>query len=229
MKKQGLTAAVLTSMVLATVPAFAAEDSTRLFKDWHYGQHVDEFPRSQGYYDCSGDLGVFALCHDGVTFLEYPFQGQLFFGDDNRLTHATVVADYSDDLYVTIVGALTRSFAIVSAEGPYETLDIIEQAKAGTFSSEKGMQAALVAFEAEQHRQGYFGMTLMEQEGVQEAKQDIQNAQELMMNAPEGVRVTEIAVYEDDWGPLVETSFYLPERQLGRAMEKAQDAPVEDF
>jgi hypothetical protein len=54
--KQRTTAVTLAIAALINAPAaVAADDDTRLFKDWSYGQHIDEFTRSQGYYDCSGD------------------------------------------------------------------------------------------------------------------------------------------------------------------------------
>ncbi len=46
---------------LIVLPAtVVADDDTRLFKDWHYVQHKDEFPRSQGYYDFTGDARLIA-------------------------------------------------------------------------------------------------------------------------------------------------------------------------
>ncbi|CAM3967002.1 hypothetical protein VRRI112168_08190 [Vreelandella rituensis] len=45
MKHQWITAAALASVALFITPAVvAAEDDTRLFKHWHYGQHIDDFP-----------------------------------------------------------------------------------------------------------------------------------------------------------------------------------------
>lgn len=229
--KQTITVAAFASAAFIISPvAFAAEDSTRLFKDWHYGQHIDEFPRSQGYYDCSGDLGVLALCHDGVEFLQREFQGQLMFADDNTLVSTTIVADYSDDLYATMIGALAHDFGMIFAEGPTDSLDLVYELHQGTYADEASLELALNSFEAEQLRNGYFGMTLVEKRAQERLFADSRNADEMLMNLKPSVRTIDVFAYEDDyWGPTLEAAFHLPGRQLSRVRDKVQQAPVEDF
>jgi hypothetical protein len=150
------------------------------------------------------------------------------FGDDNRLVHVSVVTEFSEDLYATVIGALVRSFALVDAEGPKETFDVIEHAQQGTFSDEQSLQVALNEFEANQLRQGYFGMVMIEQDGLA-SMQSATSVQDLLLVLPEDVRAADVYVYEDEWGPLVEAAFYLPGRQRDRAFDKATQAPIEDF
>jgi hypothetical protein len=229
--KQSITVAALASATFIITPvAFAAENSTRLFKDWHYGQHIDEFPRSQGYYDCSGDFGALALCHDGVQFLQRVFQGQLMFAEDNTLVSTTIVADYSDDLYATLIGALARDFGMIFAEGPNDSLDLVYELQQGTFADEASLALALNSFEAEQLRSGYFGMTLVEQSAQEQLFADSRNADEMLMNLEPSVRAIDVIAYEDDyWGPTLQAAFHLPGRQLSRLRDKLQQAPAEDF
>lgn len=228
MGKPWIAVAALGAGLLVSTWA-AAEQGTRLFKDWHYGQHIDQFPRSQGYYDCSDDLGAWALCHDGVAFLERQFQGQLFFADDGTLVSAALLADYSDDLYASVVGALVRNFALVYAEGPAGTFDMVQHIHEGTFSDERSLQLALSEFETEQLRHGYIGMTMVDQAGLGRIRESA-SVEELLLDLSPGVRASDVYVYEDDyWGPTLETTFYLPARQLNRFQEKAEQAPVEDF
>lgn len=228
MKQLWLTAAAIAGAAFITPPVAVADDGTRLFQDWHYGQHIDEFPRSQGYYDCSGDLGVLALCHDNIAFLQYQFHGQLLFADDNTLIRTNILADYSDDLYATVVGALVRSFALAFAEGPNDTFDMVEHVQQGTFDDEHSLSIALTEFESDQLRQGYFGMVMIEQDGLA-SMQGATSVQDLLLDLPEDVRAADVYVYEDEWGPLVEAAFYLPGRQRDRVFDKATQAPIEDF
>lgn len=228
MKQLWLTATTIAGAALIAAPAVVADNSTRLFQDWHYGQHIDEFSRSQGYYDCTGDLGVLALCHDNVVFLQYQFHGQLLFADDNTLVRTNILADYSDDMYATVVGALARNFALAFAEGPNDTFDMVEHVQQGTFSDERSLSLALNEFEADQLRQGYFGMVMIEQDGLTDM-QGASSVQDLLLDMPGDVRAADVYVYEDEWGPLVEAAFYLPGRQRDRVMNKATQAPIEDF
>lgn len=168
------------AMSLMTTPALVADTGARLFQDWHYGQHIDEFPRSQGYYDCTSDLGEYALCHDDITFLQRSFQGQLMFNDDDTLMYTSVVADYSDDLYATLIGALVRSFGLVFAEGNTDTFDMVAHARNGTYQDEASLLSDIAAFEREQLRSGYFGASLVEQEYL-DSMRDYSDAEEFLV------------------------------------------------
>lgn len=227
--KYWITTAALASASLIAVPIAVANDDTRLFQDWHYGQHIDEFPRSQGYYDCTSDLGEYALCHDDITFLQRSFQGQLMFNDDDTLMYTSVVADYSDDLYATLIGALVRSFGLVFAEGNTGTFDMVAHARNGTYQDEASLLSDIAAFEREQLRSGYFGASLVEQEYL-DSMRDYSDAEEFLVGMPSDARAVDVYVYEDEyWGPTLSASFFLPGQHLNRLKDKAGQAPIEDF
>lgn len=224
-----LVTGIVGAMSLMAAPVLLAETGARLFQDWHYGQHIDEFPRSQGYYDCTSDLGEYALCHDDITFLQRSFQGQLMFNDDDTLMYTSVVADYSDDMYATLIGALVRSFGLVFAEGSTGTFDLVAHARNGTYQDEASVLADIAAFEREQLRTGYFGMSLVEQEHL-DSMLGYSNAEEFLLSLPADVRAVDVYVYEDEyWGPTLSASFFLPGQQFGRFKDKAGQAPIEDF
>lgn len=228
--KQWAAAVVWISMSLIASPVLVADEDTQLFKDWHYGQHIDQFPRSQGYYDCTADLGVLALCNDNVTFLQHSFQGQLSFADDNTLVSTSIVTDYSDDLYATMIGALIRDFGMIYAEGPNDSLDLVYELHQGTFADEASFELALNSFEAEQLRNGYLVITLVEQDALEKLFANSSNADDMILKLQPGTRAIDMFVYEDDyWGATLEASFHLPGRMLSRLQEKVRQAPVEDF
>ncbi|SDN60555.1 hypothetical protein [Vreelandella arcis] len=228
--KQWITAAALTSMALTASPVVGADEDTQLFKEWHYGQHIDEFPRSLGYYDCTADLGVLALCNDNVTFLQHSFQGQLSFADDNTLVSTSIVTDYSNDLYATLIGALIRDFGLIFAEGPDDSLDLVYEIHQGSFTDEASLKRALNSFEGEQLRAGYLVMTLVEQSALDQLFADSRSADDILLKLQPGTRAIDVFAYEDDyWGPTLEASFHLPGRQLRRMEDKVRQAPVEDF
>tara|TARA_R110000850_G_scaffold276394_1_gene418361 strand:+ start:1210 stop:1899 length:690 start_codon:yes stop_codon:yes gene_type:complete len=228
--KQWITAGVLTSLALIASPIVDADESTQLFKDWHYGQHIDQFPRSQGYYDCTADLGVLALCNDNVTFLQHSFQGQLSFADDNTLVSTSIVTDYSDDLYATMIGALIRDFGMIYAEGLNDNLDLVYELHQGAFADEASFELALNSFEAEQLRNGYLVITLVEQDALEQLFANSSNADDMILKLQPGIRAIDMFVYEDDyWGPTLEAAFHLPGRMLSRMKDKVRQAPDEDF
>ncbi|RUR52010.1 hypothetical protein [Vreelandella populi] len=101
---------IVGAMSAMVSPMVVAEAGARLFQNWHYGQHIDEFPRSQGYYDCKADVGVLTLCHDDVLFLQSSFTGVFTFSNEGKLASITVATYFSDDLYIKLMGALTRNF-----------------------------------------------------------------------------------------------------------------------
>lgn len=226
---KNLFVGIVGAMSVMVSPMLVAEAGARLFQSWHYGQHIDEFPRGQGYYDCTADVGVLALCHDDITFLQRSFQGQLVFSDDNTLLYTSIVADYSDDLYATLLGGLVRSFGLVFAEGSNGTFDMVAHAQNGTYQDEASLMADLSAFEVEQLRMGYFGMSLVDQDYLDRISRH-STAGEFLGALPGEVRAVDVYVYDDEyWGLSVSASFYLPGQQLSRFQDKANQAPIEDF
>ncbi|BBI70533.2 hypothetical protein HAALTHF_05210n [Vreelandella aquamarina] len=69
------------------------------------------------------------------------------FNDDDTLMYTSVVADYSDDLYATLIGALVRSFGLVFAEGNTGTFDMVAHARNGTYQDEASLLSDIAAFE----------------------------------------------------------------------------------
>lgn len=151
------------------------------------------------------------------------------FNDNDTLMYTSVVADYSDDLYATLIGALVRSFGLVLAVGSAGTFDLVAHARNGTYHDEASLLSDIAAFEREQLRSGYFGMSLVEQEYL-DRMQDYSNVEEFLVGIPSGVRAVDVYVYEDEcWGLTLSASFFLPGQQFNRLKDKIGQAPVEDF
>jgi hypothetical protein len=209
-------------------PALLADTSARLFQDWYYGQHINEFPPSQGYYDCSDNDLVVSLCHDDITFLQRSFMSRFQFDEDGRLVTTMIASEYSQDLYVTLVGALSRNFAFIYLEGDSDSFDLVEHAQQDTFSDQTSMMAAVAEFEAEQLSTGYLGISFVEQ-GFLADSQSFSNTNELLLNMPTGVRAVDINIVEDEVEAFLAATFYLPGQQLKSVRQKAHEAPIEDF
>lgn len=146
------------------------------------------------------------------------------------LVSVSIVSDYSDDLYGTLVGTLVRNFGMIFSEGPSDTLDLVEKVRQGAYRDEEAFELAMSRFESEQMRQGHFGMTLVEVGAIERLLPESSNAQALLMKLEPGARAIEVVAYEDDlWGASLGASFYLPAQQIGRMEDQIRQAPVEDF
>lgn len=228
MKMKSLVRLLCFLMVALFSSQVVASDN-RLFKGWDYGDSIDSFPRSQGYYDCSADMGALALCKENVEFLSLNFFSVLYFNDDQTLGNVSLIADFTPDVYASVVGALSRDFSMVYMEGERDRFDFVKKLNSGEFDGSQQVTEMITRFESTQLTNGYLDIVYFEA-GFAKQWSSFSDYQGMLLGIPEDVRAAEVIVYYNDvWGPTIEVSFNLPGKSLQRAKQQVQSAPVEDF
>ncbi|PSJ23568.1 hypothetical protein CVH10_01510 [Halomonas sp. ND22Bw] len=190
---------------------------------------MDSFPRSEGFYDCSADMGSLALCKEQTSFLSYNFFASLYFNDDQELDTVSLTTDFTPDTYASIIGAISRDFSLAFMAGQASELDIVSQMKEGSIQTPQDMEQKVSQFEGTNLANGYLDLIYFENSYARQWE-DYSNFQNMLMETPEGVRMSELVIYYDEvYGPSMEVSFALPGKTFERLKDQAQNAPIEDF
>ena len=126
MSKKALAAVLAATGMLTGMQNAMGEDN--LFKKYAYDTPIAKYTEAAGYYDCSSEIGVTARCLDDVDFLDQKFIAALVFSGD-KLRLVSLFAPYERDLYGRAIGALTKTFTLVSLTDGKSVLDLVELAR----------------------------------------------------------------------------------------------------
>lgn len=208
---------------LFTASALAAEQP-KLFKSWTYGSPDSGYSEAEGFYDCSAEVGSPARCIEEVDFLGHSFGAILLF-NNQQLQSVALAADFSQDIYVKSVGALSKTFTMALMRGSNDQLDIIELARIR--GGKENFMAQLNNYETLNLQQGQLTYLYLEQPAA--ALMTRNNAVDATLNAPADVRSAELSVTDNDGEPLLLITFSLPRLALQSLKQALQRAPAEDF
>lgn len=211
-----LAASLFTGSALAEQP--------KLFKSWTYGSPASAYSETEGFYDCSAEVGYAARCIEEVDFLGHSFGAILSF-NNQQLESVVLATDFSQDIYVKSVGALSKTFSMALMRGSNDQLDIIELARAR--GGKEAFMARLNNYETLNLQQGQLTYFYLEQPAT--ALMTRRNAVDATVNAPADVRSAELSVTDNDGEPLLLINFSLPRLTLQNLKQALQKAPAEDF
>lgn len=201
----------------------AQEANIKLFKSYAFNAPIGDFLEADGYYDCSEEIEVTARCIDNVEFLGHTFTAILRF-DSNKLEAISLLADFDQNLYFRVIGALGETFNLCALQGATERLDLIELAK--SVKDKATYQSKLAAFESLNLKNGNLTYIFIEQT-IAELRSK-KNAVEAILSAPEGTRAVELVVTEDETVTALEVFFSLPKLAM-KNIKSAMEAPAEEF
>ncbi|MFJ3448283.1 hypothetical protein ACIPM0_08655 [Pseudomonas sichuanensis] len=220
MSKKALAAALGVMGMLTGMQNAMAEDN--LFKKYAYDTPIAKYTEAAGYYDCSTDIGATARCLDDVDFLDQKFTAALLFSGD-KLMMVSLFAPYDRDLFGRAIGALAKTFTLVSLADGKSVLDIIEFA--GKAKNKDEYTAKLTNYENVALAANELTYSFVE--GITPDK-GAANVHSLMKSAPANIRGADLIVSGEGDESSIIIKFSFPKLDENKLVQQAKK-PVESF
>lgn len=220
MSKKALAAALGVMGMLTGMQNAVAEDN--LFKKYAYDTPIAKYTEAAGYYDCSTDIGATARCLDDVDFLDQKFTAALIFSGD-KLIMVSLLAPYDRDLFGRAIGALAKTFTLVSLADGKSVLDIIEFA--GKAKNKDEYTAKLTNYENVALAANELTYSFVE--GITPDKRAA-NVHSLMKSAPANIRGADLIVSGEGDESSIIIKFSFPKLDENKLVQQAKK-PVESF
>lgn len=220
MSKRVLAAALAAMGMLTGMQSAVAADN--LFKKYAYDTPIAKYTEAAGYYDCSADIGATARCRDDVDFLDQKFTAALLFSGD-KLMLVSLFAPYDRDLFGRAIGALAKTFTLVSLADGKSMLDLVESARKAKNKDE--YTAKLTNYENVALAAN--NLTYSFVEGVA-PDSGAANIHSLMQSAPANVRGADLIVTGEGDESSIIIKFSFPKLDENKLVQQA-NKPVESF
>ncbi|AZL68169.1 MULTISPECIES: hypothetical protein [Pseudomonas] len=220
MSKKALAAALGVMGMLTGMQNAVAEDN--LFKKYAYDTPIAKYTEAAGYYDCSTEIGATARCLDDVDFLDQKFTAALLFSGD-KLMMVSLFAPYDRDLFGRAIGALAKTFTLVSLADGKSVLDIIEFA--GKAKNKDEYTAKLTNYENVALAANELTYSFVE--GLTPDKRAA-NVHSLMKSAPANIRGADLIVSGEGDESSIIIKFSFPKLDENKLVQQAKK-PVESF
>lgn len=219
MKKTAPTFLAGLTLLFASSHA-SAEDV--IFKSYVHDSPITSYTATQGYYDCSEDIGAKALCLDGVKFIDQDFTAVLVFSAE-KLISVSLVAGFDQALYAKAIGALTQSFTLVTLADSNSQLDLLDLANKS--ASRADYTTALANYESVGLNSGNLTYTFVEKNVTVKGYKSFVTA---LATAPDNARTAELMVASEGADNNVMIRFSLPKLEAKKIMSEV-NKPVEKF
>lgn len=220
MSKKFIVAAVMGMGILfSSLTALAAGN---LFKNYVYGTPLASYKTSNGYYDCSEDVGGVARCIDGIDFIGHKFTAALIFSG-SKLIMLSLISPYDSDLLATSVGTLAKTFKLSVLSDTKSQLDVIQATATARNRDELATQ--LTNYEGGAISSGTLTYTFYE--GVDKDKRYTSVSNQLAA-LPDNVRAAEIVITGEGPDAVLIIRFGFPKLETNKVLE-ASKKPIESF
>lgn len=120
-----IPALIIGVSALFSAPAAVAADI--LFQNYAYDAPYDSFKSVKGYYDCSEQMGIKALCLDNVEFVGHRFSAALTFISD-KLNMVSLISIFDKDLYAHTLNELGKTYRLSALSDASNQLDMFKLA-----------------------------------------------------------------------------------------------------
>lgn len=222
MSKKAIAAVLAVMGMLTGMQNAVGEDN--LFKKYAYDTPIAKYNQAAGYYDCSTEVGATARCLDDVDFLDQKFTAALVFSGD-KLMSVSLIAPFDRDLYGRAIGALAKTFTLVSLTDGKSVLDLVELASKAKNKDE--YTAKLSNYE--NAALGGDGLTYSFVEGLTLAKvKGATSVHNMMTSAPANTRGADLIISDDGDESRIIISFSFPKLDENKLVQQAKK-PVESF
>lgn len=222
MSKKVLAAALAAMGMFTGMQNAAGEDN--LFKKYAYDTPIAKYTKAAGYYDCSTDIGATARCLDDVDFLDQKFTAALVFSGD-QLTLVSLIAPYDRDLFGRAIGALSKTFTLVSLADGKSVLDLVELA--GKAKNKDEYTGTLTNYENVALTAN--DLTYSFVEGLTPAKaKGATNVHSLMNSAPDNTRGADLIISGEGDESTIIIKFSFPKLDENKLVQQLKK-PVESF
>lgn len=209
---------------LLLLPAATWATEAALFKSYKYGQPRSIYAQNANYYDCEDEFDSQSLCTEPVSFLGHEFLAMLMFSEQ-RLVNVMLIADYTDELYLDAVTALSKTFTPVAMQDDIERMDFLELIRQVSDHSE--FQAKVSAFESVALDNGQLSYIFLE--GKEEQVFKHKNTAAAVANLAAGTRSADLEIFYDEEGDYYLSINFSQPLLWESVIEKKLARDIEDF
>lgn len=209
-----LPALVLGVSALFGLPAAMAADT--LFQGYAYESPYANYTKAKGYYDCSEQMGIKALCLDNVEFIGHKFSAALTFIDD-KLNMVSLISIFDKALYEHAVDELGKSFSLSALSDASTQLDMFKLAAS---TSGPAYGAKVKAFEESAFKSGSLTYSYVDSVGVTaDKKKSYRDMDAFFADAPDNFRAVELLVIGQTAETPLLIRFSFPKLDANKALE----------
>lgn len=209
-----LAALAITSCLGLLTGIQSASAGVSLFKDYSYGDSINQYKPSAGYYDCSNSESK-ARCTDGFEFLGQTFTVVLFFWND-KLDKVALVSPYQQSLYQKVTDTLSKTFNIISMENEQSFIDMVTLRNT---ANQDDYVKKFMAFESAALEAGDLTYTYLEVPET-EGYADVAT---IMAAAPEDVRTAALRLIRDKDSSSLVVRFEVPNVNKTLAAQQSEE------
>jgi hypothetical protein len=183
-----------------------------LFKDYKFGQSIDEFKSSGEYQDCTDFFETPALCKEGVRFLDNDYSAGLIF-NNNQLQKVILYTEFSEEIYQVLPASLQKNnFQLVLLADDAERIDLLVSGKKET---QEKFWEMITVFENKMLSGNDGLIAFIETKDLKKEIQSYGSTAELLLDAPPPTREIDMRIITDEDGTrYISLSFILVKHEL---------------
>lgn len=195
-------------------PAAVASDI--LFPGYAYDSPYASYPQAKGYYDCTEQMGIKALCLDNVAFSGHSFSAALTFIDD-KLNMVSLITIFDKALYLHTLDELGRSFSLSALSDSNAQLDMFKLAAS---TSGPAYGAKVKEFEEVALKSGSLTYSYVDSNvAPAEKKKSYRDMDAFFADAPDNFRAIELLVIGQTAETPLLIRFSFPKLDANKALE----------
>jgi len=217
----------LGAAIFSAAVEVEANEELRLYKDYKFGQPMEQLLKVKGVYDCSKDVGEGALCTDeGHTFAGVNVR-VIFTPMKGKLVSVTLASSFDNDTYLAMFGALKKQFDLVKMVTESEGLDILQASKK---MNRDAFAGAVNEFEQRGLGNGNLTYIWLDKTSTSKPlKQKPDSVAKLFRLCPPSLREVDFQVLEDGDEAFIIAAFTLPKQVKKILREQMDNAPSDPF
>lgn len=192
-------------------------DGLTLFKEYKFGQSIDEFKNNKEYEDCTDFFEAPAYCKYNVKFLDNEFSAGLIF-KDSKLERVILDTEYDEELLSQIILSLPQNnFFPVAASDSKENIDIVHTIKT---KGQAYLEDKLNSMESRMPNESDVSFSFVEIKSGEKGKKNYSNMLDVYKSLPIDAREIAINIYEEDGVKYIYLTFLLARNELNNLTKK---------
>lgn len=203
--------------------AHAAEGNVSLYKEFYYGMSKGDVKKASNASPCKEIELQGNLCRYGHTFANTKWD-QVFFIENEKLSHVALVSKFSQQAYTSAMGAITNNdFSLVSLRTKNEGFDLISEYGK---KPKDAVTAELTRFENVALSNGYLDYIFLNNDAITSTMPG-KSAEDVVSRAPKSLREVDILVANNLGGDWITVKFFAPkmaQQHLLNDISKSKDS-----
>lgn len=220
------TIVIFTSLVVlvSSISAYAG-NSAKLYLGYEFGMSKAEIMKTPNVYDCTEEFEKDALCLNEQKFAGEDVEVGFRF-INNKLVTVILFTEFTEENYITFMGALNSKFQLSTIETGDKKIDFIVQMK----KYKKAQFLKNISdFEQQALASGNIKYTFLEKSSFKKLVKSSANVVEMIVKAGNNIRTVEYIVSEVDENTVVGLIQFSTPNKILQLIQKKSKQKYEDF